>query len=360
LASVVLLSCGNLTKNSDDQDERKVYFDSAFTEKFLPMGDGFTGADGIYSVEIPDGRNVWIFGDTFFGHVTADNKRIKTDPMYIRNSFLVQQKDSFEFVHQGTKQNPVSIMVPPEVTDQSSGYGELNLWYWPGDGYVDGSMLNVFVSKFFQEDLNNMWGFEFRETNLVQFSLPDFKPLKVHRFANLDSIHFGHCLLEDGGYLYIYGLKNGKPFVARALSQEVLKPWEFYNGKSWSEKANEAQPILDFKGSEQFSVFKSGETYIMVMQQGGLSPDIYSFTSSAPYGPWGNKKLLYTTQQPPGCKQCFTYNALAHPQFTVDNMLLISYNTNTHLLAEHFGDALLYRPRFIRVPMELILDKKSE
>jgi hypothetical protein len=184
--------------------------------------------------------------------------------------------------------------------------------------------------------------------------------LKVHRFANLDSIHFGHCLLEDGGYLYIYGLKNGKPFVARALNQEVLKPWEFYNGKSWSEKANEAQPILDFKGSEQFSVFKSDEAYIMIMQQGGLSPDIYSFTSSAPYGPWGNKKLLYTTQQPPGCKQCFTYNALAHPQFTVDNMLLISYNTNTHLLAEHFGDALLYRPRFIRVPMELILDKKSE
>ena len=356
---MLLMSCGKLQKPSN-QVERKVYFDSALTEKFLPQGEGFTGADGIYSVELPDRRNVWIFGDTFYGHVTADNRRIKTDPMYIRNSFLVQEQDSFRFVHQGTVKNPVSIMVPPDVADHSSGYGELNLWYWPGDGFIEGNKLNVFASKFFQEDLNNMWGFEFRETNLIQFSLPELLPVKVHRFMNLDSIHFGHCLLEDEKYLFIYGLKNTKPYVARADIKDVYKPWEFFNGTSWTDNANDARPVLNFKGSEQFSVFKWKETYVMVMQAGGLSPEIYSFTAITPYGPWGNQKLLYTASLPDGCDQCFTYNALAHPQFMEDNMLLISYNTNTHLLADHYRDALIYRPRFIRVPMELIIAKNSK
>ena len=62
---VFLLGCGN-NRMANEQVKEATYFDSLFTM----YGNGFTGGDGIYSVELPDGRNVWIIGDTFLGTVS--------------------------------------------------------------------------------------------------------------------------------------------------------------------------------------------------------------------------------------------------------------------------------------------------
>lgn len=35
-------------------------------------------------------------------------------------------------------------------------------------------------------------------------------------------------------------------------------------------------------------------------------------------------------------------------------MLLVSYNMNSFKLQDHFENAGIYRPRFIRVPLEMI------
>ena len=43
--------------------------DTYFTNLFIRDCCGFTGGDGTYSVLLPDGRTVWIFGDTFLGTV---------------------------------------------------------------------------------------------------------------------------------------------------------------------------------------------------------------------------------------------------------------------------------------------------
>ena len=332
-----------------------VFEDSVFTERFLPAGNGFTGGDGTYSVVLPDGRTVWIFGDTFLGNVTPDNKRIKTSPLYIRNSFVIWEDDRLITYHQGRPEEFKSMMIPPEISDASLGYDELEFWYWPGDGFIEDGKLNVFASKFFQKDHEDMWGFEFRGTDLVEFSLPDLTPLRVDRFNDLDSIHFGHAVCETDDYTYIYGLKNAYPYAARAPKGDVRARWQFFNDGKWEEKASLASPMLRFSGSEQFSVFRLEDMYVMIMQAGGFSRQIYSFTSEFPYGPWGNKRMIYETPVSDQCKECFTYNAVAHPQFTEDGYVLISYNTNSMRLQDHYDDALIYRPRFIRVPLEMIL-----
>ena len=33
----------------------------------FPFQDGWLGADAAYSIPLPDGRSVWIFGDTLYG-----------------------------------------------------------------------------------------------------------------------------------------------------------------------------------------------------------------------------------------------------------------------------------------------------
>jgi hypothetical protein len=60
------------------------------------------------------------------------------------------------------------------------------------------------------------------------------------------------------------------------------------------------------------------------------------------------------TPLPEDNKNLFTYNAMAHPEFTENGMLLISYNMNSNNLGDHFRDADIYRPRFIRVPLKII------
>ena len=249
------------------------------------------------------------------------------------------------------------MMIPPEISDGTSGLTELELWYWPGDAFIEGGKLNVFVSKFYQKDHNDMWGFEFRGTELVEFVLPDLKQVGVHRFSDLDSIHFGHAVLKQEDYTYIYGLKNELPYAARVLTGDVRGRWEFYDGRQWVDSANAATPMMQEKGSEQFSIFKSKDSYVMIMQDTDLGRKIFSYTSSTPYGPWENRKVIYETPIPEDCANCWTYNALAHPQFTENDLLLISYNTNSMKMDDHYKDALIYRPRFIRVPLELIIDK---
>jgi hypothetical protein len=49
-----------------------------------------------------------------------------------------------------------------------------------------------------------------------------------------------------------------------------------------------------------------------------------------------------------------TYNPHAHPQFTANGNLVISYNGNAGASADLlFADT--YRPRFIRIPIEGLL-----
>ncbi|MBX2966595.1 MAG: DUF5005 domain-containing protein [Cyclobacteriaceae bacterium] len=354
-AIIVCLSCKSPNQETSFNTPGEVLEDTVFTNAFMPRGERFTGGDGVYSVVLPDGRTVWIFGDSFLGGVTPDMKRLPSTPSYIRNCFVILEGDSLRTFQQGNPKDFKSMMIPPEVEDGSSGYSELDLWYWPGDGFVANNEFHLFLSKFFQVDHDDMWGFEFRGTELMSFSLPDFKVINVYQFLETDSVHYGHAVLETKDYLYIYGLKNMYPYVARAKEGKFTEPWEFYNGSEWVTEAKYAAPMLEFSGSEQFSVFQWKDTYVMIMQEGDLSTDIYSFTSETPYGPWKNKQFLYKTPLPEGCRECFTYNALAHPQFTENDQLLISYNTNSMEFQDHYDNALVYRPRFIRVPMQTIL-----
>ncbi len=334
-----------------------VIVDQKFNDYFHLKGDGFTGGDGTYSVLLPEGRTVWIFGDTFVGAVNDDNTRTKTDPIYIRNSFLVQQGDKFEFIINDTGNVNRSVMIPKQVIESNFETSEYDEWYWPGDGFVYDNQLKVFASKFYQVD-TSMWGFKWNGTALFTFSLPDFKQIGVEYFEYglKNDIHYGHAILEEEEYIYIYGLGNGKPYVARALLNNTTGDWEFFNGTKWSKNADDAKPMADVKGSEQFTVLKLEDKYYYFTQDGGLSPDIYIYSSDRPYTGWANEKLLYTTPLDSLNKNIFTYNAIVHPQFTNEKGILISYNTNSFKLDDHYKDAGIYRPRFIRVPLSKIIN----
>lgn len=353
-ASVLLLSC-KFGEKKEITKPLVVREDTTFTNLFLPTNEGFSGGDGTYSVVLPDGNTLWIFGDSFLGHVTDDFKRIKTDPPYIRNCFVEFKQGVKYTYHQGSPEEYKSMMIPIEVSKLGSSFTEKDLWYWPGEGIISDQKLLVFGSLFSQKDFNDMWGFRYEGLDLLEFSLENLDVQNVYHLQDLDSIHFGHAVYQDESTTYIYGLKEGAIYVAKAKEIRDRNSWLFFDGMDWTTSIENSKPMLVFNGSEQFSVFKYNEDYVLIDQGGDLDRSIFSFTSKSPYGPWVNKKTIYETPMIENCESCWTYNALAHPQFNQDGELLISYNTNSMKMSDHYDNALIYRPRFIRVPLEFIV-----
>ncbi|MCF8302947.1 MAG: DUF5005 domain-containing protein [Bacteroidales bacterium] len=356
LTAILIFSLTNIYGQSGNCE---VSVDHRFNEIFSRDCCGMTGADGTYSIMLPDNRSVWIFGDTFLGTVNPDSTREKRNPIFIRNSMAIQDGDSLETLYQVKDGWESSLVIPPDAT-KGVKFSEDSLWYWPGDGFIEDGKLKVFMSAFYQAHEGG-WGFRWVRTDLAVFSLPEVELEEIIHvpFAEGRKIHFGHAVCDKAEkYTYIYGLgADKKPYVARAPKGNIMEPWGFYTGKGWSKDVETAIPMMDINGSEQFSVFKLKDKFVYLSQIGGFDDNtIITYTSNKPYAGWENRQNLYQPPVPGNDKNLFAYNALAHPQFiNKNNELLISYNVNSFKLEDLFEDATIYRPRFIRVPVKMIL-----
>ena len=79
-----------------------VYWDSVFTR----YGNGWTGGDGAISYKLPDGRSLWLWGDSFLDTVYPDRHRPVVG--FIHNQVTTMDADggNFKTYYGGTKQNP--------------------------------------------------------------------------------------------------------------------------------------------------------------------------------------------------------------------------------------------------------------
>lgn len=338
--------------------------DTKFNKLFARDCCGVTGADGDYSVLLPDGRTIWIFGDSFLGTVNPDRSRGKRTPWFIRNSMAVQEGDSLRSFYNVIDGWESSFVIPPGAP-KGKMFSEDTLWYWPGDGFVENGKLKVFMSLFNQA-VKGDWGFRWQGANIATFSLPDIKLEKIDHFdyPGINEIHWGHAVCDgDKNYTYIYGAedKSKNLYVARAPKGNILAPWEFFTGKDWVKDSKLSKPMLEIQGSEQFSVFKLKNKYVLVVQEGGfMSGEICSYYSESPYTGWKNRRVLCHVKLPDdvaSTKNLFGYNALAHPQFIENGELLISNCVNSFVVEDVFQDASKYRPVFQRVPVKRIFEK---
>jgi hypothetical protein len=310
--------------------------DPAFDALFARRGDGWTGGDGTYSVLLPDGRTVWLFGDSFLGTINSDGTRAP-GPL-IHNALVVQDGTSLTTLYTGTPDDPSAFFNPP-VPDE---------WYWPGDGTVSGDHLYIFLSTFHQA-APGMWGFEYAgRDDLAILSLPDLTLARIVTVSQDPGVIDGVAILETADTTYIYGVEKEFAHVARAAPGNLAGPWEYFDGTGWTPDPQRSARLLGGV-SNQFSVIAWQGRYRLITQQPVFSPQIVIYEADQPVGPWHGARLVYRT--PESGERLFTYNAVAHPQFTQDGELLISYNVNSFAFADLFADATVYRPRFIRVPL---------
>ncbi len=361
LISVLLgtTACENVSDKTKSNGADSTYVDHYYTNFFARNCCGVTGADGFYSVPLPDGRVVWIFGDTFLGTVNPDGSRDKRTPVFIRNAMAVMDGDSLKTLYQEIDSWESSLVIPPEAT-KGTVFSEDSLWYWPGDGLVENGELKVFMTGFYQGDTGN-WGFRWTNANIAVFSLPEIELVNIDHlyYPNDAEVHWGHAVCDDApDYTYIYGAGDKFPYVARVEKGDIHAPWEFWTGETWVTDSRLAKPMTDFRGSEQFSVFKLRDKYVLLTQSGDfLDSRIFTCTSDLPYTGWSEKKEQYKLQPLVPQKDLFAYNPVAHPYLMENDEVLVSYCVNSFNLNDLFMDASKYRPVFIRIPVKDILSE---
>jgi hypothetical protein len=357
---MVVLSCQQSDrqgKTSDPTvDEREVMIDTQMVEILFPPGkDILTGGDGAISIPIDDTKSFWLWGDSFLGEVN-DNKRSNSSPFVMGNVWQLLDRESVKTITGGTIENPESLLKTANVEGHAAVL-------WPMHGFVKNHIVHVFMTTIVQTGTAT-WDFYWHSTVYYRLNLSDLSVIDKQEWLTRKQTdaHFGFGVTEYNGFYYIYGSNPQRNLtatlhVARArLKDDKLQDWEYFDGNNWVRDAKESKSLqgIDIPVSEQFSVFLHNNKF-MLLTQDRFKPEIYTFTSDGPEGPWSNKKHIYTIPESVD-STLFTYNAMAHPQYISDNKLLVSYCVNAKNTSDLYKDASIYKPRFIWIPMEYVFD----
>ncbi|MEZ4946434.1 MAG: DUF5005 domain-containing protein [Cyclobacteriaceae bacterium] len=308
--------------------------DSTYINLFT-QSKGWTGGDATYSVDLKNGKTLWMFGDTFIDQVSEDRSR----PSFklINNSLVLQDGLTLHTFHGGTAVQPKAFAIPPETSD----------WYWPGDGTIANGKLYLFMHGFGTGG-GGAWDFFRTSVDLLTIN-PETMAIESNvRLFDDPVISWGANIMEDTDYTYVYGVlsnSSGKSLYVARTNEDLSVAWEYFDGNTWSTNPFDAESL--FKGlSEQFSVFKDGDVYYFLTQNNIFGKQISLYNASAPTGPFEDGKIVYCTPETGG--DIFTYNAFAHDHIYSDS-LLVSYNINSFEFNDLLESADNYRPYFVRI-----------
>ena len=338
--------------------------DPAFDSMVMQNGPGWTGADGSYSLALPNGNTLWLWSDSYLGTVNPATRLRSSSAFQAHNSLTIQDPVAGTFTTVGYPQNKSSYFVPRSRAD----------WFWLGGAFLYQPSPGVYQVKVMLLEWTG--AFVFKGNSVATLSYPSMAIVSVQPIAlqNL-SVEWGTKVLQSGGfYYYIYGIKdpgtaNKLPYVARVASIANLtqsRAWQFWNATKgqWlagitNATALSGVPAITNEYSVDLLNFGAGQFYLMV----GMDPanpafplwkSVTTYYSCSPQGPWSARTIVYSTPEAgaPGCSvgTLVAYNPKAHIEATDSSGILISYNVNANNSAD-LVCANDYMPRFIRVPI---------
>jgi hypothetical protein len=304
-------------------------YQAAF-DQVRKVGTEWVAADGGSPVTLPDGRVLWIYGDTFTGRIAADGS-LAPGWRLVHNSFILQDGACFQPVMGGSPDARSDLIPAPS--------GE---WHWPTAGVVEhtasGDVLRVFSYHETHSAGPAPFNLVLLDMQITTFTLPDLRFLSTQALPNgigSDQTHpWGQAALVVGPTVYVFGRgtdpnANG-PDVGRdhrvarvALGSLTTGPWQFYKGGTtgtdtdWA-SAPSAAALVTFVADNpalppgapsakpydpMFVVPRPSGGYLSVGKLGELVPGIFAteisaWTAATPQGPWHSEGKIAATSIP--------------------------------------------------------------
>lgn len=316
----------------------------------------FRGGDGAYSIDLGQGRILWLMGDSFIA--SRDNLRRNNSTM-IRNCVAVQDglnpakaKMRFTWSYDGT--TPASFF-------KESGMN----WFWPGHGTMIGDRLLIFLMKIGPS--NSVLGFHSVGWNAVLVENPAEIPRLwnmrlLHGLPNSWNILVGSAsVFLNGDYLYAYSAEDTGPrgaYLVRfsrdeAYLGDLSKPhWWDPDRQQWKLQSEIMdKPISLFENAPtEFTIHFSPtmRKWIQFQINGFGGAPIISRSASNMTGPWKKGDLEFYPQEAT-TQGVLIYAAKAHPALEGSVNLVLTYASNLLDFKKLLEEERFYYPRFLKL-----------
>jgi len=320
---------------------------SFFSAMTTNRTDGWITADLPASVDLRDGRVLWLFGDTWTG-ARAPDGGIPPGARLQHNSAFVQTGGCVDLL--GTA-GAGWLTIP----------GSDNFW-WPAGSVVPGgahgSVIDVFVTRV-RRTGPGVFDFAPVGMDVVQLRRSDFAVVGVRPLPHQDRL-WGSSVVADGGWLYLFGrdyTAGPSTYLARVRARDLAGRWQFRSGRRWSRDPSRSTPVITARPFNNATVarLEDGRWLAIAKDREFDGTALIGWSAAAPQGPWrptGRLVAAPTTGRPDE----FTYLAASHPEIGLARKrLLVSWNLNSRAAdLDHLVDpvAATYGPRFaaIRIP----------
>ena len=293
------------------------------------------GGDGASSLSLPDGRRLWLFGDTFIGPTRPQS-------MIVRNSLAVARSGQpLEFHWNGG----------PQAFFKGVG----NAWLWPGSGLMLDKWLLVFMMEALPDE--NPLGFKIGGPRAIMVTNPTAEPADWQQYRlklpqDTAGIILGSgCLVVQDAYLFALSAQRDNLSahlvrwpLAEARRGDLSKP-QYYSGKVWQFDPAKSRPIFE-DAQLEYGVAPTRKGWVAIQTRSMLEPAIVMRTSPSLLGPWSAPQVVY---QPPeaGIAGNLVYAAKPHAGLG-GRRLVVSYAVNSTDFLRLLHDETLYYPVLIR------------
>lgn len=317
--------------------------------KYFTNDPVWRGGDSAGSIDLGDGRVLWLFGDS----VISENSNGLRMGTFVRNSVAIQSGYVFSgpvrYYWRTVSKGKQAFFNSPEVE-----------WFWPGHGSIVRDRLIVFLLQL--RSLKTGLGFEAVGWYVAIISNPDDDPdnwsIKYVRGPDTYGQIVGSAaVLKDDKYLYAFGSDEPATHEAHLLRWslddiyrgKISKPEWWFNGRWARRRSPTPKPRPLFVGATEYSVHFDRDLgkYIQIQTFGFGAASIGVRMADRPEGPWSEPKIIYTPDHA-GVKMPIIYSAKAHPELRGDG-LFVTYNVNSLDLQHMLENQSIYFPRFIRV-----------
>ncbi len=317
----------------------------------------WVGGDGAYSIDLEDGRVLWLFGDSW---VDPSGSGTRAGATMVSNSLAIQRgydpsRASAEFFWGTTPEgNPGGFF--PDLDGNR---------YWPGHGIRLDDRLLIFLMQVRAADQG--LGFDVVDWDAVLVTNPDRDPPEweyqwLATPSNERRIIIGSgSVLSRDGRVYAFGAREPGPghevYLVRWHQTDLqggrLGTIEWWAGddrgwRSGPEGQAAAQPVLR-DGQTEFTVHHDGDRgrFVEFQTVGFGAAVIVRREARELTGPWSAPDTVFI---PPQSRfpRVMVYQGKAHPHLDGAD-LVATYCTNSFDFGDHLSEPWLYFPRFVRL-----------
>jgi len=251
--------------------------------------EAWTAGDNDVSFDLPDGRRMWFFNDSFYGQNKPESN-VFPGGKFVRNAVVIQNTDgslhSLPVTNQGGQNTYFRIPDEDVIynTPGNSGSGVKNC-FWVGDALMEDGMVKVYLIEVYGNDRSYLGKFTYPELEFVGIEEQEPFCRRYEKFF----------VDEDEGMVYLY--QNGGSGFRRTMMAAKCElgdmngkkgTWRFWDGTSWNTQDKKYE--VSERGADD--IIKLGPGNYVQLAMPAMSPEVYVLFAPSPEGPWGHEKLV--------------------------------------------------------------------